>query len=354
MARNNRHRWVWGIVLLGLVLFVAWRIMARPEKETPVSVADIRAREGVPVTVTEVCQGSWEHWITLYGRVVAAGEVTVAADRQEYIREVKADVGDSVTAGQTLLVLDRRTTIENMEAQKAREAEARNKYQRLRSLQQAGGASSQEVEGAYASAQEASARLQELRTSLGRLTVTSPVDGVVSSREAEVGDLVSPGQMLFRVANLNALEVELDVSPSDAVEIAVGLPARVMTPNGWVEARIKRVNPSADPVTGLFTVVLSLPPMSGLSPGQTVRGMIQDEALADAISIPYEALQQLGNDEYAVFVLSGDVAIENSVIPGETFNGSVRVLSGLETCDTVIVKGSDRLFPGAKVWVQEE
>ncbi|MEA3508399.1 MAG: efflux RND transporter periplasmic adaptor subunit [Synergistota bacterium] len=354
MAARNRHRWIWGVVLLGLVAFVAWRIVARPEKETPVSVADIRAREGVPVTVTEVCQGAWEHWITLYGRVVAAGQVTVAADRQEYIREVKVDVGDSVRAGQTLLVLDRRTTLENMEAQKAREVEARNKYQRLKSLQQAGGASSQEVEGAYASSQEASARLQELRTALGRLTVNSPTDGVVSARNAEVGDLVSPGQMLFTVADLNALEAELDVSPSDAVEIAVGLPARVMTPNGWIYAKIKRVNPTADPVTGLFTVVLSLPPMSGLSPGQTVRGMIQDEALVDAISIPYEALQQLGNDEHAVFVLSDDVAVERNVIPGETFNGGVRILSGLEPCDTVIVKGSDRLFPGAGVWVQED
>ncbi|KUK42937.1 MAG: Efflux transporter, RND family, MFP subunit, partial [Thermovirga lienii] len=56
----------------------------------------------------------------------------------------------------------------------------------------------------------------------------------------------------------------------------------------------------------------------------------------------------------AVFVVSGDVAVQKEVVLGESFNGYVRIISGLDGDEKVVVRGSDRLYPNAKIWLQGE
>lgn len=292
--------------------------------------------------------------MTLYGRILAASEVRVAAEQQEYIASVAADVGDDVAKGQVLATLDRQTARERLSAQESIALEMESKYKRIKALHAAGGASAQEVEGALSEAKSASADLKDLQTSFSRLSITSPAAGVVTGRFAEKGNLVSPGQVLFTVADLGKLEVMLDVAPREISKVIRGMPSRVRNSNGWVDTDIKRIDPVADSSTGLFKVMLSVPPRSGLSPGQMVEAQIQDENISDALLVPYEAIKQIGSDRNVVYVLSGDIAIERDIIAGETYNGNVRILSGLTPGATIIVKGSDRLFPNAKVWVQEK
>lgn len=290
----------------------------------------------------------------LYGRTLAVSEVEVAAEQQEYIASVVADVGDNVSKGQVLATLDRETARERLYAQEAITLEMESKYSRIKALFAAGGASAQEVEVAFSEAKSARADLKDLQTSFSRLTITAPAAGVVTGRFAEKGNLVSPGQVLFTVADLEKLEVVLDVAPSEINRVIPGMPSRVKTSSGWVDTDIKRIDPVTDPSSGLFRVVLSLPSSTGLRPGQMVEAQIQDENIADAMLVPYEAIKQIGSEKNVVYVLSGDIAIERDIIAGETYNGSVRILSGISPGEMIIVKGSDRLFPNAKVWVQEK
>jgi RND family efflux transporter MFP subunit len=354
LKRSKLHLFVWAFLLLLLFGGTIWQVSTREQKEPPASVAEIRAEQGIPVTVEEVCSGPWEHWITLYGRVKAPQPVDVSADRQEYVQQVLVDVGDRVNRGQRLALLEKSTLQQEYNAQKARVNERAGRYRRLKTLQEAGGASAQEVEAALAEAEEARARLEALARDLDKISIGSPVNGIILQKNIEEGALASPGSPLFVVADLDRLEAELDVAPDDAWKIRKGLAARVKTPNGWVDAEFLRIDPSANPGTGLFQVVLAIPPRSGLSPGQTLEGQVQDEKLADAISISYESIQQLEEGKTAVYVVSDDVAKQRMVMTGRESNGRVRVLSGLEPCDVVVVRGADRLFPDAKIWIQED
>ncbi|HOI81751.1 MAG: efflux RND transporter periplasmic adaptor subunit [Thermovirgaceae bacterium] len=351
---KTSYRWIWWLLLILLVAFGAWRIFFRPVPQPPVSVAEIRSREGIPVTVHEVASSHWEHWINFFGRAQASSEVTIAAERQEYVSSVNVDVGDQVRNGQVLATLDVRVTRERLAAQEASVAEKQGRYRRLSALRSAGGASVQEVEAALSDAKSAQASLKDIQMSLSRMTITSPLDGIVTGRSVETGNLVSPGQTLFSVADLEAIEVVLDVSPKDIFKIVRGMPARVRTPNGWIKAGIKRVDPVADSSTGLFSVILSVPPGSGLSPGQALEAQVQDEDIADAIVVPYEALKQIGGERTVVYVETDGVAEERDVITGGSYEGSVRILSGVEPGQKVVVKGSDRMFPNARIWVQED
>jgi membrane fusion protein (multidrug efflux system) len=351
---KRSYRWIWWLLLILLVALGTWRIFFRPASQPPVSVAEIRSREGVPVTVHDVAPSRWEHWITFFGKTKAVSEVQVAAERQEYVSSVVVDVGDSVKTGQPLATLDTRVARQRLAAQKASVTEKQGRYRRLLALQAAGGASAQEVEAALSDAESALAALTDAQMSLSRMTITAPLGGVVTGRFVETGDLVSPGRILFTISDLDAIEAVLDVSPKDIFKMVKGMPARVQTPNGWVKAAIKRIEPTADPLTGLFSVVLSVPAGSGLSPGQALEAQVQDEDIADAIVIPYEALKQIGGERTVVYVVAEGVAEERDVITGGSYGGAVRVLSGVEPGERVVVKGSDRMFPNARVWVQED
>ncbi len=351
-ARNRSFRWLWGLLFLALMTFGGWRIFFKPAPQAPVSVAAIRSREGIPVTVYTVTLSRWEHWITLFGRTQASSEVRVAAERQEYLDSISVEVGDPVRRGQVMASLDTRTAREKLSAQESLTEEMENRYRRLQSLQAAGGVSSQEVEAALTAVKNARAGLKDLKTSFSRMTITSPVDGVVTGRFVEKGNLASPGQALFTVANLDLIDAVLDVSPQDILKVTRGMPSRVRTSNGWVDASIKRVDPVADPSTGLFSLVLALPADSGLIPGQTVEAIVQDEDIADAVVVPYEALKQIGGERTVVYVISEGIAVEREIISGGTFEGKVRILSGVKQGEEIVVKGSDRMFPNARVWVQ--
>ncbi len=354
MAMKNRsYRWLWGVLLLAILAFGAWRIFMKPAPQAPASVAAIRSREGIPVTVHTVALTRWEHWITFFGRTQASSEVRLAAERQEYVESVLVEVGDAVSRGQVLASLDTRIAREKLYAQESLTAEMENRYRRLQSLQAAGGASSQEVESALTAVKNARAGLNDLRTAFSRMTITSPVDGVVTGRFVEKGNLVSPGQVIFTVANLDLLDAVLDVSPQDILKVTRGMPARVRTSNGLVDADIRRIDPVADASTGLFSLVLALPPDSGLIPGQTVEAIVQDEDIADAVIVPYEALKQIGGERTVIYVVSEGLAVERDVITGGTFDGKVRILSGVDPGEKIVVKGSDRMFPNARVWIQE-
>lgn len=342
----------WVFLLLGGIGLGAWKALSREKPAPPVSVAAIKAERGMPVTVVTAEKGYWESWISLYGRVQTANPHSVASDRQEYALTVDVNVGDRVTKGQVLVTLDTRTAAQNMAALRARSAEAQAQYERLRSLHAAGGTSMREVESAFAAAQDARARLAESQTGLSRHKVTAPVGGIVLSRTVEPGELVSPGKSLFVVADLDDLEAVMDVAPGDLPRIPPNPKVMVRSHvNGWVDARFKRLDPQADVTTGLYAAVFSLPSGSGLLPGAVVEGQLRLLALEDAVSLPYEAVRPLAT-RHVVYVVSGDVAEEREVRIDDTRDNRTRIVFGLEGGERVVFKGAERLFPGAKIWIQ--
>lgn len=350
--KRSGGMYFWVFLLLWGIGLGTWKVLSRATPVPPVSVAAIKAERGIPVTVVTAEKGYWESWIPLYGRVHAANPHSVASDRQEYVLTVEVNVGDRVTKGQVLATLDTRTAVQNMVALRAKSVEAQAQYERLRSLHAAGGASMREVESAFAAAQDARARLAESQTGLSRHKVTAPVGGVVLSREVEPGELVSPGKPLFVVADLDDLEAVMDVAPSDFPRIPSNPKVMVRSHvNGWMEARFRRLDPQADIATGLYRAVFSLPLGSGVLPGAVVEGKLQLLALEDAVSLPYEAVRPLAT-RHVVYVVSGDVVEEREVRIGDTRDNRTRIVFGLNGGEQVVFKGVERLFPGAKIWIQ--
>ena len=112
----------------------------------------------------------------------------------------------------------------------------------------------------------------------------------------------------------------------------------------------------ANAVTGLYTVVLDVKQKNAgvqLHVGASVEAEIRIEHDDRVVVVPYESVRET-EGVAKVYVCSGDVAIERVVRKGRTAEqGRPRVLSGLETGESIVLKGADRMYDGARIWIQE-
>jgi RND family efflux transporter MFP subunit len=320
-----------------------------------VSISAIRERNGMPVTSWSVSQSPWEYWLSLYGTVRTSGLSEVYASQAEYVTSLSAEVGDIVKKGQVLATLDSRRASEKVQAAQARYNELSLKYERTQELQKAGGSSKQEVESVFSQYKDAGASLQQLQTELTRHKVVSPINGVVMQRDAEIGLLANASKPLFVIGDPKRFEIVIDLSPRYISMVKNGERARYLSPSGeWKTAAVKRVDPMANAVTGLYNVVLAveLQGNESLHVGASVEAQIRIEHNDSVVVVPYESVREV-EGVAKVYVCSGDVAVERVVQKGRTNDqGQTHILAGLAKGESVVLKGADRMYDGARIWIQ--
>jgi len=272
MAKKKRNNWlIYGLIALLVALVVVAAIQARnkPKGEK------VTAEKAELRTIVEVVAAS--------GKVFPQTEVKISSDVSGEIVELYIKEGDSVRIGQVLARIDpdvyqsqveqgmaslnqakaqeanARSQIESQRGQKeqilanlenAREIHKRNEklyksgviseadYQtslsNMRALEanvkasDAGIKSAQEsANGARFSIQSSEATLKQLRTSLKRTTIYSPTNGIISMLNVEkgervVGTIQMTGTEMMRIANLNNMEVRVDVTENDIPRVKLG------------------------------------------------------------------------------------------------------------------------------------
>jgi RND family efflux transporter MFP subunit len=360
--KSNAAKIVILILLIGAAGLMSWRIFNRPKPSEAVSISAIRERNGMPVTKWNVAESPWEYWLPLYGTVRTSVLSEVYASQAEYVTSLSAEVGDTVKKGRVLATLDSRKAAEKVQAAQARYDELSLRYERTKELQKAGGSSKQEVESVFSQYKEAGASLQQLQTELTRHKVVAPIDGVVMRRDAEIGLLANAGKPLYVIGDPAQFEIAIDLSPRYIQMIRNGEQSRYLTPSGtWEPAAVKRVDPMANAVTGLYNVVLDVRVPGGarrngseqLHVGASVEAQIRIEHDASVVVVPYESVREI-EGVAKVYVCSGDIAVERVIRKGRTNEqGQTHILSGLETGESIVFKGADRMYDGAKIWVQE-
>ena len=210
-------------------LFIGFRFIAarRAKKEVPPSVADIRAEKGIPVKVAAVEALPWQVWKRYYGQVRASRTQDVTSFVREFIVEVPVDVGDKVRTGDVLLELSTETQAFDLSARVADYQEAKRDYERKLALSKAGGLSKQEVEKAYVTMEQKRSLVRDVQTKVSRTKVYAKIDGTVTYRNAEVGEIAESGKRVMTIADTEHLEVEVLLPPLEIGRIKKGITVRI-------------------------------------------------------------------------------------------------------------------------------
>ena len=305
--------------------------------------------------------------VALTGTVQAEAEINASFRIGGRLIERAVDVGDTVKPGQLLARLDPQNEESGLQAARAQLAaaqaqlvEARNNHERMRDLVAENAVSRASFDQAVALLQTAESQVKAARANLevaeNRLSYTrlfAEVAGVVTSRGAEPGEVVSAGRMIVQVAREDARDAVFDVparikeSAPRSSDISVTL---IGDPAVQARGRVREVSPRADPVTGTFAVRVQLiDPPAAMRLGSTVTGRMTLDS-APGIEIPPGALTR-SDGAAAVWVVDpadGTVSLRNITIRGSSAS-AVQVDSGLAPGDVVVTAGVQALRPGQKV-----
>ena len=173
---------------------------------------------------------------------------------------------------------------------------------------------------------------------LDQLHVRPGIDGVLQELDVEVGQQVTPGTILARVAQPSHLKAELKIAETQAKDVAIGQKASIDTHNGTVLGHVTRIDPSVQNGTVSVDVALdgTLPP--GSRPDLSVEGTIEIERLADVLSTGRPVHGDTDSTVGLFKVMDdGSEAVRVQVKLGRTSVNSVEILQGLAAGDQVIL-----------------
>jgi membrane fusion protein, multidrug efflux system len=309
----------------------------------------------VPVEVAPVEVGSIGRAVTVSGVVDPIRTVGVNSQVAGTLLSVVAEEGDVVRRGQALARVDDRELRAQHEAAEAAYQVASSSYDRARQLRERRVITLPEYERERTAEAAARANLDQTRTRLEHTVIVTPVDGVVTEKRVEAGDLVGPQTRLFTVADVSTLVVRVGVSELDVVQVAVGDPVTLMLdafPGHTFEGVVRRVFPTADPGTRLVPVEVALQGSGAavVRPGFLARVTFAVGSHDSVLLVPAGAVVGAGGTQ-SVFVLDNGVVVRRTVTTGLTSEGRVEVRTGLAAGERVVVRGSNMLRDGMAVRV---
>lgn len=177
--------------------------------------------------------------------------------------------------------------------------------------------------------------------------VTAPMDGIVTQRLVEAGEVVQAGQPLVQIAYVSRLRAEFDIPVELAQGIAPGQPFSLKTSNGLlISAPVGEIAPAVDARTHTQRIKLDLPPGSGLRLGEYVELLLPRSPAGNAgamgtrpVVIPATALLR-GSALPMVQVITGDGKVASRIVrvAEKLPNGQVVISAGLNAGEIVRVQ----------------
>jgi multidrug efflux pump subunit AcrA (membrane-fusion protein) len=183
------------------------------------------------------------------------------------------------------------------------------------------------------------------------VTITAPGAGYVVKRLVAPGVLVQPGMAILKIAQVDRVRLQANVSERDLPRLRIGTPVLVTVParGDVVRAQVTSVFPFVEP--GARTAVVEAlvdNPGRRLLPGQYARMEFVTGERPAALGVPRTALERVGG-RAAVWVVREGRLERRTVETGLEGSDRVEVTAGLERGERVVVNRRDGLYPGAKV-----
>lgn len=267
------------------------------------------------------------------------------------ITKINVEVGDRVKKGQILAEIDK---VQLQQAQlQLHNAEV--ELERLRALYEAGGLSKSDLDAIELQYNVSKTQVQNL---IENTTLRSPIDGVITARNYDAGDMYSMSAPIFTVEQIKPVKLHVGISESDYSKIKKGDQVTVKAdafPDLTFDGKIERIYPTIDPATRTFTVEVVVPNnYSTLRPGMFSRVTVKFGTNSNVVIPDVAVVKQQGSGERFVYVLNEDGTVTYQRVElGRRMGTQYEVLSGVADSAMVVTGGQIRLKDGIKVSVNE-
>ena len=310
------------------------------------------AEEIVPsVSVVEVSTREVPQTATYTSTVQPYVKNNIAPQMAGRITKINAEIGDFVKKGQLLAEIDKAQLQQAQLQLNNQEVE----LERLRALYDAGGLSKSDLDAIELSYNVIKTQVDNL---LENTVLCSPIDGVVTARNYDVGDMYAMSMPIYTVEQIRPVKLLVGISESDytkvkkgdAVEITVdALPGQTFT------GKVGKIYPTIDAATRTFLVEVVVTNNGNvLRPGMFARVNVTFGVNNNVVIPDVAVVKQQGSGERFVYILNQDGTVNyQKVVLGRRMGAEYEVLEGIPSGAKVVTGGQIRLKDGVKVTVNE-
>jgi HlyD family secretion protein len=365
-SQSVSRRNLWLAVVIGTAI-VAVVVLFAMRLTQAFAVKNVRDKVPIPtVSVTEVGVSSMPTTVSIIGTIAARYDMPIGVEGDAgRVAAVYVEAGDRVKRGQVLARLNvsvLEPQVANLEAgleQARAEAElADAEYRRAQAVGASGALSAEETQRRKSAAATAAARvkvaaaqLAEAKARLARAAVRAPADGIILTRNVEVGQTATPGgEALFRLSERGEVELRGQVSEQDLPLLKVGQSVNVqLTGTTHVyEGHVRLLGAVIDPQTRLGMVRVALTPDVNLRPGAFARADVT-VSNADRAVLPQTAVLTDDKGSYVLIVNAQHKVERRAVrVSGMVQNG-VTISEGISGKELVIATAGAFLQEGELV-----
>lgn len=352
------------------------------------------------VTITRVETGSLSSSLFGIGTVEARRSYFIGPTAAGRVKAVHVDVGEHVKAGQLLAEIDpvdlderlrsldasyarassavlaadaqrkdvlARQTVAGLNAKRYRDlgdkhfvspSAVESKQQELTSAQAAVDASEANLQSARQEVVRLKADQDALRQQRNNLRLVAPVDGVLTSRDAEAGSTVVAGQSVLKLIEPSSLWVKVRLDQGRSRGLAAGQAASIAlrsNPGMPLTGKVVRIEPVSDSVTEERITLITFDQIPlGLSIGEMAEVTVQTAANQSGLTLPNAAIKQMPEGSGVWKLRDGKPVFVAIKLGTSTLDGAVQVLEGLGAGDEIIVFSERELSEGSRVKVVEQ
>jgi membrane fusion protein (multidrug efflux system) len=356
------------LIVTGTMGFLIVALGATKFFQIKAAMAQGAAYQPPPEAVTTIVadEQPWPSTLRSVASVVAVQGVTVSADLPGIVARIHFESGDTVSRGDLLTELDTSQERAQLAAAESASKLARLNLERMRDLQQKGVTSQADLDQVQATAEQADARLGEIRATIDRKRIRAPFDGVLGLRQVNLGQYLQGGDPVVSLQALDPIYVDFAVPQQEVARLEVGREV-IATLQGLTDSissgRIDAIDSIVDPATRNVRVRASFANADEkLRPGMFVEARVALGAGERSVTLPTSAVNYApyGDSVFIVEEMQGPggqayLGVRQQVVKlGASRGDQVAVLSGVTAGEQVVTSGVFKLRPGAAVFINND
>lgn len=339
------------IAFLGVSILIMVNNKAKVQKKA----RSTEVMKDFPVMVAKVSREKLDDNLSLVGTTYGMSEVIVSSETQGRVISVNFDIGDNISAGKVLAQVDDELKKASLMNAEANYNKTKKDYERYEKLFQEKSVNEVQLEQSKLAYKIAESQYIIAKRQLNDTKINSPVSGVVTMRNIEVGTLINPGSPVASIVNISNLKVKVFVSERDVFKLKtndkVEVTVNEVYPGVIFTGRIKSINVKGDE-THTYLVEIALPNNSTnpLKAGMFARVHFKSTKSDETLVMPRSAL--VGSVlKPQTYIVKGNIAYLKNIVVGSEAGDKIEVLQGLNENDIVVSNGQINLKDGIKITV---
>jgi RND family efflux transporter MFP subunit len=351
-----KRKYIIGLIVVALVALIIFRLAANKstldKKNAPVQDTAVR----IPVKVAEAKQQQGEISLVKTGNLAPFKEAKVLSTIGGTILQLRFNLGDHVSDGQVLAIIDTRSSQLDLEKAETSAAKLKHDLDTYTELLQGQAATQEKVNEIRQNYQDAVNQVSQVKKQISDAAIKAPTGGIISEKPVEQGVFANAGTQIATIVNLSQVKVQLNLTEAEVYEVKQNQQVKITTdvyPGKVFNGRITYISPQADVTHNYRLEILADNEENApLRSGTFVYADFSRKTTQNILLIPREALTQSIKDA-TVYVVENNVVHQKSITTGIEMNNMIQVLSGVKAGEVIVTSGQINLKDGTQVSISK-